>query len=161
MTEINQMPGNSRVWIYQADRVLTQDEITEVKTRLHDFIDQWTSHGQKMQASAEIFYGRMVVIAADESQAMASGCGIDKSVHFMKELQSAMGRDFFQRTVILYRSGDQILEAPIHQFWAMRKAGNIDDETPVIDNTVKTLADLRTRWEIPFKDSWHAEMWRR
>jgi hypothetical protein len=161
MTEMNQMPGNARVWIYQADRNLTPEELITVKTRLEDFIEQWTSHGQKMQASADIFLGRIVVIAADETQAMASGCGIDKSVHFMKELQSGMGTDFFQRTVIPYRLGDQLLEAPIHQFWAMRKAGKIDDNTLVIDNTVKTLTDLRTRWEIPFKDSWHAEMWKR
>ena len=161
MMEIDNMPGDSRVWIYQADRFLTVDEVAAIRAKLSGFIDQWSSHGRQMAASAEVYLNRLIVIAADEAAASASGCGIDKSVNCIREIQAATGIDFFQRTQVLFRKDGRLLEAPIHQFWAMRKAGIIDDQTIIIDNTVKLLADLRAGWEVPFSQSWHAEMWQR
>jgi hypothetical protein len=161
MIEIDKLSGSSRVWIYQADRSLNEFEILTVKNELAAFVDDWSSHGQKMQASAEVYYNRIVVIAADEVRALASGCGIDKSVNFMKEMQNQLGVDFFQRTQVLFKNDGKMVEAPLHHFWAMRKAGIIEDRTLIIDNTVRVLADLRTKWEVPFENSWHAEMWRR
>ncbi len=102
----------------------------------------------------------MLVIAVDETQALASGCGIDKSVKFVREMGDLLGIDFFQRTQVLYKDNNAKLnEKPIHEFWAMRKAGLIDDNTIIIDNTIKTMADLKSSWEVPFSKSWHAEMW--
>lgn len=159
--DINELSGDSRVWIYQAERFLRDEEVILIKRKLEEFIDQWSSHGQKMQASAEIYYDRLVVIAADEARAIASGCGIDKSVNFMKDLQLQMGIDFFQRMQVLYLIEGKLNEAPLHHFWAQRKAGLISDNTIVIDSTVKNLALLRQSLEVPFNKSWHGEMWQR
>lgn len=161
MKLLEDLPGHARVWIYQAERFLSESEVSGLAVAMSDFIDQWSSHGQKMDASAAVMHNRFVVIAADEAQAAASGCGIDKSVQWMKEMGSAMGIDFFQRTQVLYFENDELKETPLHQFWAMRKAGLVSDETVIFDNTVKNLTELQSAWKVPFHRSWHAEMWQR
>jgi len=161
MKIFSEMPDDARVWIYQANRNLSVGENSQIVDSVSAFIDDWTSHGKSMDASFEILMNRLVVIAVDEKQAMASGCGIDKSVNFMKSLGADMGIDFFVRTQVLYIVGGKIMESPLHVFWASKKAGNILDDTIVIDTTVKNLGELRSRLEVPFKDSWHAEMWHR
>jgi len=54
----DQLPPRSRLWIYQASRPLTAAEVAQIKPILVDFITQWTSHGDKLQASAELLYIR-------------------------------------------------------------------------------------------------------
>lgn len=159
MKKVNELPGESRIWIYQAERSLTAAEVTIVENKIRDFMQEWTSHGQKMEAAAELIHQRFLVIAADEQQALASGCGIDKSVHFVKSLGTELGIDFFRRTQIVYRDKDELRESELNLFWAQRKAGIILDSTVVFDNTIKKVSEMENKWEVPFAESWHAEMW--
>jgi len=161
MKTIDEMQGHSRVWLYQASQFLDIQQQEVLRNELTDFITQWTSHGALMDAAFGLYHNRLVVIAVDEQTATASGCGIDKSVHKMQQLAAQMGIDFLQRTVVLFMQDDIWCEAPLHQFWAKRKAGLIGENTPVLDATVKDLEQLRTRMVVPFSDSWHADMWDR
>jgi len=162
MKKLQDMSDDSRVWIYQANRVLTPEEVEYILTLSDEFIRTWDSHGKIMDAAIEVFHNRILILAANEAQAQASGCGIDKSVRFIRTLGEQLQVDFFQRTQVLYRDADGHLnEKPIHEFWAMRKAGMIDDDTIVIDNTIQTVGQWRAAWEVPFGQSWHQEMWAR
>jgi hypothetical protein len=159
MKEMNDMPDNARVWIYQASRFLDETELEIVKMEVSSFLDDWTSHGVAMDAAFEVSLNRILVIAADESK--ASGCGIDKSVKCIQAIGNRINVDFFQRTSVLYRLNDQLSESPLHEFWALRKALVVNDETQVIDTTVRTLGEYRTDFQKSFSRSWHAEMWGR
>jgi hypothetical protein len=72
-----------------------------------------------------------------------------------------LGVDFFQRTQVLFFENGKLVECPLNVFWAKRKAGLIDDETTLIDQTVKNVGDWKQKWIVPFQSSWHAEMWSR
>jgi hypothetical protein len=159
MKSLNEMPDNARVWIYQASRFLNSSELAIAEAEVSAFLADWTSHGAAMDAAFEISFNRMLVLAADESR--ASGCGIDKSVKHIQALGKRLEIDFFQRTVVLYRLNDQLSESPLHEFWALRKAMVINDDTEVIDTTVKTLGEYRAEFQKTFSRSWHAEMWGR
>ena len=161
MKKLNDMSDASRIWIYASNRMLTNEEVLLVQGKLNAFIDDWSSHGANMDASGEVMYQRFVVIAADETKAMASGCGIDKSVRFMQDLGKLLDIDFFKRTLTHFVVNEEIHQKELHEFWAMKKAGLIDDQTIVFDHTIKSLAELRNQWMIPFSASWHAEMWSR
>jgi hypothetical protein len=161
MKQVLELAEDARVWIYQAERFLSDQEVSSILQTGRNFVDGWSSHDQKMEASIDVFHHRFVVIAADEQKAMASGCGIDKSVHFIKDLGASMKIDFFQRTQVIYRMNGEIMESPLHHFWASRKAGLIQDDAVLFDNTVKNVAGLKSQWETTFIKSWHAEMWQR
>ncbi|MFM7234693.1 MAG: ABC transporter ATPase [Flavobacteriales bacterium] len=161
MKELNRLADHSRIWLYQAERYLTEEEVELIKQSGQVFMESWTSHGANMDAAIEVLHQRFIVIALDEQTAPASGCGIDKSVQFVKDLSESMRLDFFQRTIVLYESVSGWAESSLHQFWAMRKALIVNDETRVFDTTVRTLGELREKLIVPFHKSWHADMWGR
>ena len=157
---LSDLPKHARVWIYQADRVLSNAEQEEISVFLNRFVTDWAAHGQALAAGFAIEKDRFIVLAVDENQAAASGCSIDSSVAAIKEIGSKFGIDFFNRQLVAYLENDEILVRQLHDFWALRKAGVINDETVVFNNLVKNIDEFNTSWILPFGKSWHAEMFR-
>lgn len=152
--------SHSRVWVYQSDRKLTDAETLQAQVLLDNFTTGWTAHNNQLLAKAEIRYNRFLILFVDESQAGASGCSIDKSVNFMKQLEQHFGINLFDRFNLAYRDGEEILSVPRHQFEDLLKAGKINTETIVFNNLAQNLTELQTKWEVPFKDSWHIQLFR-
>jgi hypothetical protein len=161
MKKMKEMPDHARVWVYAADKSLSAIEQAIMMDKTEDFLGNWSSHGAAIDAAYEIVHNRILIIAVDETQVQASGCGIDKQVHFIKKLGTEHGMDFMNRTLVLYERDGILAEATLHQFWAERKALIISDETKVVDTTIRTVGELRTSLVKSFRDSWHAEMWGR
>jgi hypothetical protein len=150
----------SRVWIYQSDRKLTDREVQQIQPELDKFTTNWTAHNNELKAKGEIRYNRFFILIVDESQAGASGCSIDKSVHFMQQVQQHLGINLFDRFNLAYREGEEVLSLPRHGFEDLLKQGTINKQTIVYNNLVQNLAELETKWEVPFKDSWHIQLFR-
>ena len=153
-----QFSENSRVWIYQADRELTPAETNDIQNKLNAFAQGWTAHNNQLKAKAEVRYNRFLILVVDETQAGASGCSIDKSVHFMQQLQQQYNINLFDRFNLAYRSGNEVLSAPRAQFEELIQQGGITADTIVFNNLAKDLSELQTKWEVPFKNSWHAQL---
>ena len=149
---------NSRVWVYQSDRELTDNEALQIKVLLDNFTTGWTAHNNQLKARAEIRYNRFIILIVDESQAGASGCSIDKSVHFMQQIEAQFGINLFDRFNLAYRKGSEVLSAPRAQFEELLKQGNINTDTIVFNNLVQNLTELENKWEVPFKNSWHIQL---
>ncbi len=149
---------NSRVWIYQADKQLSDTETTALQQQLNSFTTGWTAHNSQLKAKAEIRYNRFIILIVDESQAGASGCSIDKSVNYMKQIEQQFGINLFDRFNLAYHSGNEVVSVPRHTFEALLANKTINTNTIVFNNMVQTLADLKTKWEVPFKDSWHIQL---
>jgi hypothetical protein len=149
---------NSRVWIYQSDRELNNAEVANLQQQLDSFATGWTAHNHLLKAKAEIRYNRFIILVVDESQAGASGCSIDKSVNYMKQVEQQFGINLFDRFNLAYRSGGEILSAPRDEFEALLKNKVITVDTIVFNNLAQTLAELENKWEVPFKESWHARL---
>ena len=49
---------NSRVWLYQANRELNDQELELAREQLYDFLDQWTAHSSKLYCYGNIFHRR-------------------------------------------------------------------------------------------------------
>jgi hypothetical protein len=152
--------SHSRVWVYQSDRKLTGAEALQIQVQLDNFTTGWTAHNNQLLAKAEIRYNRFLILIVDESQAGASGCSIDKSVNFMKQLEQQFGINLFDRFNLAYRDGEEVLSVPRHQFEELLKTGKINTETVVFNNLAQNLTELQTKWEVPFKDSWHIQLFR-
>ncbi len=153
-----QFSENSRVWIYQADRQLSDEETQQIQQHLNAFSAQWTAHNNQLKAAGEVRYKRFLILIVDESQAGASGCSIDKSVHFMKQIEQAFGINLFDRFNLAYRQSNEVLSLPRNAFEAKLASGEINSDTIVFNNLVPTFKELQTKWEVPFKDSWHMQL---
>ncbi|MBC7425386.1 MAG: ABC transporter ATPase [Bacteroidia bacterium] len=144
----------SRLWIYQSDRNLTNEEVAVCNNKLADFIPGWTAHNKQLKAGFEILYNRFIVIAIDETQTDASGCGIDKSVAQIKELGQLLHIDFFNRLQLAWLNNESVKSASANELDAEFKLGNINENSIIFNNTISTYGDWQKKWKIPFKESW-------
>lgn len=148
-----------RIWIYQANRQFTDAENVYILDKLESFTSQWKAHRKALAAKAEIRYDRFIILMVDDEVEQPSGCSIDKSVHLLKEIEEETGLTLFDRMQLAYRdvSGD-IVVVPRHEFEQRIAQGEVTDDTIVFNNLVPSYPELDTHWEIPLKDSWHANV---
>ena len=156
--DLSLLPDHSRVWIYQSDREFTSEEVAEIDKLAKDFVAGWASHGNALVAGIDIRYNRFLIIAADEKQAIASGCSIDKSVHFVKALAHRFHTDLFDRMLVAYRQGERVEVATMQAFEQLLAEGVVNEDTLVFNNLVTDKAELMTKWEVPVKNSWHSRL---
>ncbi|TRZ42522.1 ABC transporter ATPase [Robertkochia solimangrovi] len=156
LVEFEKLPDYSKVWIYQANRSLTDDEAEVIKKRLDEFLTQWTAHGASLQAAYELRYKRFIIIALDQEFNAASGCSIDTSVRFIQELERDFNIDLLDKMNVSYRQGDFIAYKPLADFKKMAKQKAVSQNTIVFNNLVTNKEEYLNYWEVPARDSWHA-----
>lgn len=145
---------DSRLWIYQANRTLTDHEVSLINQTLEAVIDGWEAHNQSLLASAKVFHNHFVVIAVDESHEMPSGCSIDKSIHWLQELGGRLNVDFFDRSVAYLNADKKVQTMPVADVKQAVADEVIFSNTPVFDNLVSTKAQWMKRWKVPADQTW-------
>ncbi len=156
METINNMPKNARVWVYQSNTLLNDEQIAKIIEQGNIFINQWSAHGAALKASFDILYNLFIVISVDEQQAMASGCSIDKSAQFMKELELQFNINLFDRLKIAYKNElNKISIVSLSEFEQLAKQNKINGDTVVYNNMVTTKLGFDNEWEVAAKNSWH------
>jgi hypothetical protein len=148
----------SKVWIYQANRAFTDAEIEQLQPTLERFAAQWVSHNRQLAAYARLYHKRFIVLMVDETHADASGCSIDKSVAFLKEIQAAFGVELFDRMNFAYQHGDEVIGLSRDEMQEKIDSGEIQGDTLVFDNLIKTKAEFEAGWLKPLQQSWHARL---
>ena len=150
---------NSRIWIYQSSRELNATELARAEYILNNFTTDWTAHNNQLKAMGEVRYNRFIILVVDESQAGASGCSIDKSVALMKSIEQELNINLFDRFNTAYRTSDgNIATATRAELESLIKQGAINADTIVFNNLVNNLGDLAAKWEVPYKNSWHKQV---
>lgn len=156
LQSFNELPSDSKIWIYQANRSFSTDELVEITRKLNDFINQWAAHGAKLQAGYEIKYNRFIILAVDNKVNAASGCSIDASVHFFQQLEKEYNVDLMDKMNVSFKNGEFVAYKNLIDFRKMVKAKSVSENTIVFNNLVNTKEEYELDWEIPMKDSWHA-----
>ena len=149
------LADSSRVWIYQANRSFTEEEIQEISNKLDTFIEKWTAHGADLQASYEIKYKRFITIALDQQLNAATGCSIDASVQFIQQLEKEYKVDLLDKMNVSYKQGEFIAYKSLTDFRKMAKQKAVSPNTIVFNNLVNNKAEYLSDWEVPASESWH------
>lgn len=156
LVDFNTLPEESRVWIYQANRSFTDQEISEIQEKLDTFIENWTAHGSDLQSGYIIKYKRFIVIALNQNLNKATGCSIDASVHFIQQLEKDYNVDLMDKMNVSYKQGDYIAYKTLLDFKKMAKDKAVSKHTIVFNNMVTNIAEFNENWEVPASDSWHS-----
>lgn len=155
LTDFKTLPETSRIWIYQADRSFTPDELETIHNETDAFLKDWTAHGSNLKAGYEIRYKRFIVIALDQSQAAASGCSIDASVHFIQHLEKKFDVQLLDKMNVSYKQGEYIAYKSLSDFKKMAKQKAVSKNTIVFNNLVNNKQEYEDYWEVPASESWH------
>lgn len=149
-----EMPGHSRLWVYQADRQLSGQEMERLKQITLNFVDQWQAHGKSLRASFEVRYDQFLVLAVDESFNGATGCSIDSSVQLIRTLEEELGVSFLDRSKVALMQEDRVALAPLSELKSIAGEGVLTRETIVFNNSVSSMEQYRSAWMVPAGDSW-------
>jgi hypothetical protein len=148
------LPDYSRIWIYQSNKKLDIKSIAILSETLKTFTENWTVHGQPMHASFNIRFDRFVILAANEGINAASGCSIDSSVRTLKEIGHVLQVDFFDRSEVAFKDGEDVLTQNIGTLKSSLSNGDWNGDTLMFHNLIAEKSQLEKGWLIPAKASW-------
>ena len=147
----------SKVWIFQSSRLFLISESLDMEEMLTDFAKQWKSHGIPVKGFAMLFFGRFVVLMADETATGVSGCSTDSSVHVIKNIEKKFNVHMFHRESLAFVVKDKIELIPLPQLQYAIQNMFINRNTLYFNNIITSKAELISNWIIPAGDTWLAK----
>jgi len=150
------LASTSRIWIFQSDRLLTEEEEAQLSSELNNFVLGWQAHGVDLVASAEVLHNSIVVIGVDEHKEPPSGCSIDKAFKLLKSFGESNVIDFFNRLLlnISYCNSAKIVTR--EQVQELIDQKEIAGETLVFNTLAQNLGELRDTTYLSLTASWMA-----
>lgn len=147
LSSFDKFPDESRIWLYQTDRALNDDEIKMTRDRLFSFMREWAAHGNKLWAAADVINPYFVAISVNDALTPPSGCSIDASVKELQALGKELKVDFFTRMKMTYISDGHLDQV---DFSALSE---LKDDAHIFDPLISKLGDLRTKFPSQLKES--------
>lgn len=148
---------NSRVWIYQSNRLFTLNEAFQIEDLLKAFVKNWNSHGIPVKGYANLFFGQFIVLIADETGHGVSGCSTDSSVRVIKDIEKMFNVNLFDRLLLGFLVKERVQIIPMPQLAYALENNFIEPSCLYFNNTVQTLAQLKKDWLVPVRNSWLAK----
>lgn len=143
-----------RIWIYTISQLLTEDQLTKLKSRCQSFVSTWTAHEVSLDASFELYKNRLLIFKVNEANYNASGCSIDKQVRLVKELEQEFSIELLNRLLVAYENNDEVLVVKQSEIAGLLQNGTISENTLVFDNTISQSTDLAGNWKRPLKETY-------
>lgn len=148
---------NSKVWIYQSNRLFTIPEAFELDDMLQDFVSNWKSHAAEVMGYANLFFGQFIILMADETASGVSGCSTDSSVRLIRSIEKKYSVQLFERENLAFIINDKVELLPLHQLNNALENNFINTNTLYFNNTVLSKKELLNNWIIPLSKSWLAK----
>ena len=157
--DFDKLPNTARVWVYQANRPLTDGEVTVINEKLRPALNQWAAHGQPLLASAQVIENRFVVVGVDEGDNLHSGCSIDSSVRTLRGISQQVGTkdeplDFLDRSAAIRAADGSVMVYPLPMIKSAVADGLLIPDTTVYNTLIKTKAEFLTEWQLRASDTW-------
>jgi len=151
------VPDSSRVWLFGAQRLLSDKEFASIQNELSGFVFAWQAHGKNLTADFCVLNRCVVVVAVDESKEAPSGCSIDKVFHLLQSQKEKYDLDFFQRTLVWVLKGNDICILNKLEVQAALDSGEIHRDAPTMNMLAQSLGDLKEKGlTMSLSDSWIA-----
>ena len=152
--DFNLLPDHSRIWIYQSNRPFLPEEKAKINEMATDFIAEWTAHGNELKAGSGIFYDHFLILSVNERVTGVSGCSIDASIRFIRQLESLFGIELTDRSKIAYLEQHSVRFTNLQNIKNQIANQHITPDTLIFNNLVQTKGALKDQWLIPAGDSW-------
>jgi hypothetical protein len=150
------LPLESKIWIYQSNRKFSDEEVAEIENGLQIFIENWAAHGTSLEASYQLKYNRFIILAVNQEVQNASGCSIDASVKFIQELEQKYNVDLLDKMNVTFKLGEHVAHKTLIDFKKMAKDKAVTENTIVFNNLVNSIEEWNDNWEVPASESWHS-----
>ncbi len=154
MNEFENFSPDSRVWIYASSKPLSETQATALESEAKAFAATWTAHQLPLKADAKMIDNLFLVFCVDENQHEVSGCGIDKSVDFMRKAGEKLQVDFFNRTQIEIQQNGIFQIMSLSAINELLNTNQLSAQSLFADKTITDLQNFRTHFAKPITQAW-------
>lgn len=154
LVPFERLDSQSKIWIYQSGKKFSEDEKDFIIKKTESFLIEWTAHGNSLEAGVQILYNQFIIIGVNENINDASGCSIDKSVNYMRELGKRLNTNLLERSKVAIKENTQIKLVNFSEIKYLVSEKLITSETQVFNNAIVSKKELETDWLQPAVNSW-------
>jgi hypothetical protein len=149
------MNSINKLWIFQADKILTYTEEDKINQVMTDFLKSWASHGDALKSDFEILEHKFIIVRADENQTKASGCSIDSLHQCIRQIDSEFHLNLLNRLLVSYEAENQEIKTlSVSEFKEKIRSSRLSPETPVYDLSISSYDEFKEKFKQPLKNSW-------
>jgi len=142
-----------KVWIYRSIKKLTVDQKNDITNKAGEFVGQWAAHGKKLAADFEILYDHYLVFYVDQSWEKNSGCSIDASVAFIREIEAKYQLGLLDRLQIGFLKEEEVIFYHFSDLNQLYKDGVIKDKDLVFNPLVQDKSEFEDSFLTSFSSS--------
>lgn len=142
-------PKNSKLWLYQANRILDNSELQLLSAKLENFAQNWAAHGKPLKAKTAVLFDSLLVFMVDGNAENASGCSIDSSVRFVKNLGEEFAIDFMDRSIVLVLDKEE---------FHIEKIQNLGTNDKIVDYSLSNFGEFQSKLIQEFSASPYARL---
>lgn len=148
------LPPQAKVWMYQAERKLSEAEQKEIAQAADAFLSEWESHGLAVQGGVDILQNMTIRVSAFTNEDSMCGRAQDAQVRLIKSLEAQLGVQLTNRMILAY--GEEGNEQFVHmsELPARIQHKELSAETPFYNNLVLSKADFEKEWKTQAGASW-------
>ena len=150
----NEISEKSRTWVFASENELNQSQTSEIRQILNVFTNNWQSHNQNVHSSFEIIDKRFIIIAADEDKSDVSGCGIDKFMHVILEIEQKLSISLTNKTLLFFKINGEIQLFKLANLKEAITNLKIEENDLYYNTLVTNVKEVKKNFCIPAKDSW-------
>jgi len=150
----SQMPPNAKVWIYASDKIISHEQLIIINDMAIPFIQNWTAHQNQLKAEFAVLYNCFLIFMVDEGFNEISGCGIDKSVNLVKDIEKQTNLNLFNRLKIQIIKNNEVTIFNKTDIISKIENGETNSFTKTFNNQITTKSDFDNNWIIPLEQAW-------
>jgi len=144
----------SKIWIYTSKSKINKDNAKIIKLFSDTFINQWESHGNKVNGSIEIVDDYFIVVTADEQGSAMCGKAKDAIMRLIKELEFETGLIFTDRMAVALKIDDKIFISNFYDVKEKLKKNAYPENTKIYNPLITTVKDYNESFMQEISDSW-------
>jgi hypothetical protein len=143
-----QLPDNARVWVYLSEKAVSTDQQNQIGSFLRTAMKTWAAHGEPLTGGFEFSGNHFLILGVDQAAHLPSGCSIDASMRWIKEINQTFGLDFLFRSIAIQNDSD-ISFAPIFGIKKSVSTGIIRADSLIYDQQIQILSEYKTAFLKP------------
>ena len=158
VADLESLPDGSALRVYASRAELAPAGAAALLDAINAFLAEWSAHGVPLRAARSWRHDRFLLVAVDCEAMPPSGCSLDALAGALRGLEGRLGTRLLGHDGVWYRDdAGSVRHATRNRFRERARAGEVTPDTVVFDNSITTLAELRSgRWEGPARNRWQA-----
>ena len=150
-----EIPKWCKLWVFPSSRKFYPQEISELKTSIETFLNEWSSNEEGFNCAFQLKYDRFIIISVDDSEKKLSLKAHDKLSAFILSLEAKYEILLLDKINVCYKQGEFVQYKELKDFKKLLKNKAITAKSIIFDNLITTKIDFENNWEIPIEESWY------